>query len=73
LASDAIETVIRQIRHWDKQQWQAEQAARDAGARQATRQERKALARRSARNAQRKLVPFAPTLKQQARSSEFEE
>ncbi len=57
---------------WDKQQWQAEQAARDVALDKQRDKERKAR-ERSARNAQRKLERLQRTLKEQGEISEFED
>lgn len=56
----------------DKQQWQAEQSARDAALDKQRDKERKAR-ERSARNAQRKLERLQRTLKEQGEISEFED
>lgn len=57
---------------YDKQQWQAEQAARDAALDTQREKERKTR-ERSARNAQRKLERLQRTLKDQGEISEFED
>jgi len=57
---------------YDKQQWQAEQAARDAALDVQREKERKAR-ERSARNAQRKLERLHRTLKEKGEISEFED
>ena len=57
---------------YDKQQWQAEQAARDAAFEKQRETERKTR-ERSARNAQRKLERLHRTLKDQGEISEFED
>lgn len=57
---------------YDKQQWQAEQAARDAALEKQRDKERKAR-ERSARNAQRKLDRLYRTLKEKGEISDFEE
>ena len=57
---------------WDKQQWQAEQAARDAQLEK--QREREAKAReRSARNAARKLERLHRTLKENGEITDFED
>ena len=56
---------------YDKQQWQAEQAARDAAIEKQREKERKAR-ERSARNAKRKLERLHRTLKEQDALSDFE-
>ena len=58
--------------NYDKQQWQAEQAARDAAFEKQRETERKTR-ERSARNAQRKLERLHRTLKDQGEISEFED
>lgn len=57
---------------YDKEQWQAEQAARDAAFEKQRETERKTR-ERSARNAQRKLDRLHRTLKDQGEISEFED
>lgn len=57
---------------YDKQQWQAEQAARDAALDKQREKEQKTR-ERSARNAQRKLERLHRTLKEQGEISEFED
>lgn len=57
---------------YDKQRWQAEQAARDAAFEKQRETERKTR-ERSARNAQRKLERLHRTLKDQGEISEFED
>lgn len=57
---------------YDKQQWQAEQAARDAVLDKQRDKERKAR-ERSARNAQRKLERLHRTLKQKGEITDFED
>lgn len=57
---------------FDKQQWQAEQAARDAALEKQREKERKAR-ERSARNAQGKLERLHRTLKEQDALSDFED
>ena len=57
---------------YDKQQWQAEQAARDA-ALQVQRDKEKKARERSARNAARKLERLHRTLKESGEISEFED
>lgn len=57
---------------YDKEQWQAEQAARDAALDTQREKERKTR-ERSARNAQRKLERLHRTLKDQGEISEFED
>lgn len=57
---------------YDKQQWQAEQAARDAAIEKQRDKERKAR-ERSARNAKRKLERLHRTLKDQGQISDFED
>jgi Rad3-related DNA helicase len=57
---------------YDKQQWQTEQAARDAALEKQRETERKTR-ERSARNAQRKLERLHRTLKDQGEISEFED
>ncbi|MGB3456222.1 MAG: hypothetical protein WBG08_00960 [Litorimonas sp.] len=56
---------------YDKQQWQAEQAARDAALEKQRDKERKAR-ERSARNAKRKLERLHRTLKEKGELNEFE-
>ncbi len=56
---------------YDKQQWQAEQAARDAALEKQREKERKAR-ERSARNAARKLERLRRTLEEKGEISEFE-
>lgn len=56
---------------YDKQQWQAEQAARDAALEKQREKERKAR-ERSARNAKRKLERLHRTLKEEGQISDFE-
>ena len=57
---------------WDKQQWQAEQAARDAELEKQREREKKAR-ERSARNAQRKLERLHRTLKENGEITDFED
>lgn len=57
---------------FDKQQWQAEQAAHDAAIEKQREKERRAR-ERSARNAQRKLERLHRTLREREDLSEFEE
>lgn len=57
---------------YDKEQWQAEQAARDAAIEKQREKERKTR-ERSARNAKRKLERLQRTLKDKGEISEFED
>ena len=57
---------------WDKQQWQADQAARDAQLEKQRERERKAR-ERSARNAARKLERLHRTLKESGEITDFED
>ncbi len=59
------------VSDYDKQQWQAEQAARDAALDKQREKERKAR-ERSARNAARKLERLRRTLEEKGEISEFE-
>lgn len=64
--------MFRMPSDFDKQEWQAEQAARDAAIEKQREKERKAR-ERSARNAQRKLERLHRTLKEQDALSDFED